>query len=214
MTKTRFLVSLASVIALAVMLSDAALEPDTNPRENSLMHEVRDPIPPPPGAKEDCYNLSYYGDLTYYWTIPDQYDDDLFNTRFTPDGMRVCTLKTSWIGMYGSAFTGTPAMRVYLWETDGYGFPGARLDSIDIPYEQLPPGLGWVEVDWAGAGKNWVFRFGDEFHVGFTILPSGPGDTLAVVFDDGYGPTCGEERSSIFFDNQFYSTKSFWGGGD
>jgi hypothetical protein len=47
--------------------------------EAEICYEVAPP--------DDCSLLSYHGDLAFYWTIPDSYGDDYFNTRMTMPGL-------------------------------------------------------------------------------------------------------------------------------
>ncbi|MBN2227653.1 MAG: hypothetical protein JW763_09845 [candidate division Zixibacteria bacterium] len=199
----------AIIIILAALLSIAAgtqnraaigeIEPLTANIENISLYL--------PTEKSDCYQLFYAGELAYFFPLPDPYGYglDLYYTRFTPMESAICTLKTSWVAVYGDGVKGTPDMRVYLIDTDGLGMPGQKLDSLDIPYEQLPPEIGYVEVDWAGAGKQWTFRFGEEFCIAVTCIQNDPGDTLALLYDDGYGPHYGEFRSGLYFDNAFWT---------
>ncbi|UCD16418.1 MAG: thrombospondin type 3 repeat-containing protein, partial [Candidatus Zixiibacteriota bacterium] len=165
-----------------------------------------------PYDRYECDTLAYSGPEYYYWMIPDDVDDlDLYNNRFTIDSGKVCTLMTSWIGMYGEAMVGSPDMRVYLWDDNG-GLPGNKLDSLDIPNAQLPSsGLGWAIADWVGAGKYWIFSNGAEFHVGWTILANAAGDYLAGLSDDGYGPNSGQERSSAYYGGSWYSMEFLYG---
>jgi len=160
-------------------------------------------LPSPPSLVYFC-DLQYYtGDLAYYWTIPDSYGDDLFNTRFTVEPNFNCTLKVAYFLVISDVQElggpaggwGTPDMRVYLWADDGFGFPGALLDSVDIPFASLPS-FGYAAADFSAAG--WVFSDGEEYHYGYTPI-GGPGDTLAIISDDGLGPYAGDERSSEYW---------------
>jgi len=145
-----------------------------------------------------------------YWTIPDAYGSDLFNMRFTADACYECTLMVAYYLMNGDMMTGTPDMRCYLWDDDGFGFPGNKLDSVDIPNASLPTsGLGWVSADFS-AGQ-WVFSDGEESHLGWTILQSGPGDTLAIVSDDATGSSSQEERASEYQSGMWGTMLNDWG---
>lgn len=160
--------------------------------------------------------LDYYYDDTatavWVWTIPDAYGDDLFNTRFTVDeGLQECTLKVSWLLMYGGYTAGTPDMRIYLWDDDGFGFPGNKLDSVDIPNAVIAPNTSfyWVSADWSAA--NWVFGELEEYHVGWTTLGDGVNDVLCGVSDKATGPYLGEERSSENWNGYWGSMLNDWG---
>jgi hypothetical protein len=168
---------------------------------------------PPITSQYFCDYQGYYDDTAtavYVWGIPDDYGDDLFNMRFTVEPNTECTLKVGWILMYGGYMTGTPDMRMYLWDDDGFGFPGNKLDSVDIPYANLPGGFGWVYGDWSAA--NWVFDEGQEYHIGWTTL-GGDGDTLYCVSDKETGPHSwtGEERASENWNGFWGTMASDWG---
>ncbi|MBD3332525.1 PQQ-binding-like beta-propeller repeat protein [candidate division GN15 bacterium] len=166
-------------------------------------------VTPAPPAPSFCEYQGYYGDLAYYWTIPDAYGDDLFNMRFTvEDDLESCTLLAGWLLMYGPAQVGTPDMRVYLWDTDGFGFPNNKLDSVDVSTAGYDPaGSYWVMADF---DTDWVFTTGEEYHIGWTNL-GGPSDVLAILSDDGLGPAAGEERSSEFYAGAWGTMLNDWG---
>jgi hypothetical protein len=178
----------------------------------------------PPGTQDPgtpsliyfCDVQDYSGAIAYYWTIPDAFGDDLFNTRFTVEDGFNCTLKVAHFLMYEPVTTGTPGMRAYLWADDGFGFPGAVLDSVDFTNGDIvaayaPAGnLSYLSADFSAAG--WVFSDGDEYHYGWTVL-GGAGDTLANISDDGYGPYAGEARSSEYSGGLWGTMLSDWGGG-
>ncbi len=165
--------------------------------------------PAPPSSIYFCDLQDYSGPGAFFWTIPDAFGDDLFNSRFTVEANFECTLKAAYLAMYGPAMTGTPDMRVYLWADDGFGFPGAVLDSVDIPFALLPVGYAYVVADFSAAA--WVFADGDEYHYGYTTL-GGPGDVLAITSDNGLGPYSGEERSSEYYLGAWGSMLNDWGG--
>ena len=180
------------------------------------MMEIREAqmsgVAPTPPSTYFCEDVGYYDpDVTnvYVWSIPDAYGDDLFNTRFTVDEGVECTLKVGWILMWGSYMAGTPDMRVYLWDDDGFGFPGNKLDSVDVPYANLPTDPAWVGVDMT-LNNDWVFADGEEYHIGFTCL-GGDGDTLWTASDQATGPHVGEERSSENWGGSWGSMLNDWG---
>jgi len=153
------------------------------------------------------------GNPFYYWPIPDAYGDDLFNMRFTSDAGYYCTTMVGHYLMYGDVMTGTPDMRCYLWDDDGFGFPDNKLDSVDIPYASLPTsGLGYVSADFTHGGTTWwEFSDGEEYHLGWTILQSGPADTLALISDQADGPYAGEERASEYVGGIWGTMLNDWG---
>ena len=100
-------------------------------------------------------------------------------------------------------------MRVYLWDDDGFGFPGSVLDSVDIPNATLvAAGYGYVAADFSAAG--WVFADGDEYHYGVTPI-GGPGDGIAIISDDADGAFAGEERSSEYWNGAWGTMLNDWG---
>ncbi len=162
---------------------------------------------PAPPQSSFCEFQGYYGDLAYFWTIPDNYGDDLFNMRFTVEPeIQECTLLAGWLLMYGPAQVGEPDMRVYLWDTDGFGFPNNKLDSVTISTVGMS-GLYWVEADFP---NEWIFTTGEEYHIGWTNL-GGPSDVLACLSDDGFGPHSGEERASENWNGFWGSMLNDWG---
>ena len=165
--------------------------------------------PAPPSQSYFCDFQDYAGAPWYIWSIPDAYGDDLFNTRFTVEDNFECTLKVAYLLMFGPEMLGTPDMRVYLWDDDGFGFPGTVLDSVDISQATLAAtGYGYVAADFSAAG--WTFSDGAEYHYGWTIL-GGPGDQLWIVSDDGFGPNSGQERSSEYYAGAWGSMLNDWG---
>jgi len=158
------------------------------------------------------------GNPSYYWPIPDAFGDDLFSMRFTSAYGYDCSLMVAHYAMYGTAMTGTPDMRCYLWDDDGFGFPGNKLDSVDIPYATLfvnTVPLGYVSADFTPAGNSsgawWIFSDGEEYHYGWTPLLSDPGDTLAVISDMADGPYAGEEHSNEFWNGLWGTMLNDWG---
>ncbi|MCH7948684.1 MAG: hypothetical protein IIC66_12890, partial [candidate division Zixibacteria bacterium] len=166
-------------------------------------------LPGAPSQEYFCGFQGYAGAQAFIWSIPDPYGDDLFNTRFTVEANYECTLKTARVLFYGPSMTGTPDARIYLWDDDGFGFPGTVLDSFDIPYATLlAGGYAYFTADFSAAG--WVFRDGAEYHYGFTTL-GGPGDVLWILSDDGFGPNSGQTRSSEFYLGAWGTMLNDWG---
>jgi len=162
-----------------------------------------------------CDAQSYTGTWTYVWTLPDAYGDDLFNTRFTVEDGFDCTLKVAHYLMYEGIITGSPDFRAYLWADDGFGFPGALLDSVDISNATILTtfaagggNVSYLSADFSAAG--WVFSDGDEYHYGWTPI-GGAGDTLSIISDDAAGPFSGEERSSEYYSGAWGSMLNDWG---
>jgi hypothetical protein len=150
--------------------------------------DVQTSMLPPPYY---CEFIDYSGGLAaYYWVIPDAYGDDYFNMRFTPAEGYACTLLTAYIGVYPSAFVGTPDMDVVVWDDDGFGYPGTELGRVNVPYAALPTTMAYAVVD--VSSLNLVFVDGAEFHVGVTTTDQ-VNNVLAILSDDG---SAGQLRSS------------------
>jgi len=135
-------------------------------------------VPAPP--------LDYFCDV--FWTIPDAYGDDLFNTRFTSTAGYDCTLKVGHVAMYITPTLGTPGLKIYLWDDDGFGFPGNKLDSVEYTGAEVATifadaTAGGFNVVWMSAdfsASEYVFSDGAEYHIGWTTVDDGSGTaTLA-----------------------------------
>ncbi|MDF1544472.1 MAG: PQQ-binding-like beta-propeller repeat protein [bacterium] len=154
------------------------------------------------------------GGAAYFWAIPDAYGDDLFNMRFTSDAAFDCSLKVAHYLMYWpNSFDSD--MRCYLWADDGFGFPGAKLDSVDIPWATIDAAhtaaasnLFFVSADFSAS--DWVFSDGAEYHLGFTALNQTTG-SLAIISDAADGPYVGEERASENWSGLWGSMLNDWG---
>jgi hypothetical protein len=134
------------------------------------------------GPPDDCYTLSYSGDATWYWTIPDSYGDDYFNTRFTHIDTD-CSLEKLKIAFYQGGSVGAPGADFILFNTDGT-YP---TDTIAV-YPVLVvttwfPGMQEVDI----SGDNLVLN--GEYHLGYTPIYNDPGDVLACLSDDGTSAT-------------------------
>ncbi len=192
-------------------------QPTFKKPEDALMQLPGNPSAPTPPQTYFCDVQDYTsGNPYYYWTIPDAYGDDLFNMRFTTEAGYDCTLMVAHYLMYGDAMVGTPDMRCYLWDDDGFGFPNAKLDSVDIPNAALPTsGLAYVSADFTptgnASGQYWIFSDGEEYHYGWTILQNDPGDVLAIISDAADGPYVGEERASENWSGIWGSMLNDWG---
>jgi hypothetical protein len=152
-----------------------------------------------------CEYLDYSGGAAYYyWVLPDGWGDNYFNMRFTPHVGYSCTLLTAYVGVYPGAFTGSPDIEVTIWDDDGFGFPGVMLAGETIPYESLPTTPAYVPVSFAG--YNLAFDDGEEFHVGVSYVS--PGDTLAILSDDG---SQGQMRSSEYYAGYWGLMLDDWG---
>ncbi len=179
----------------------------------------------PAGLSVPTPPLQYFCDLqdytsgsaAYFWTIPDAYGDDLFNMRFTADANFDCSLKVAHYLMYWPAFVGTPDFRAYVWADDGFGFPGAKLDSVDIPWATIDAehtaqasNLFFISADFSAS--NLIFSDGENYHIGWTVLQGvDPSATLAIISDAADGPFAGEERASENYAGTWGTMLNDWG---
>ncbi len=131
--------------------------------------------------------------LLYYFTIPDEWGDDLFNVRFTPAWDY--QLKSALFLFYYK--TGNGAVRIYVWE-DTSGYPAQKIDSVDVSHANIQISPKWTIVNFSS--KNITFRSLLDFHIGYTPLGPDSTDTVAIISDDGL--PVGTEHRSI----------EFWGG--
>jgi hypothetical protein len=205
-------------------LTDARPNQPTFKKPESALQSV------PPGQTLPSPPQSYFcdvqdytsGSIAYGWRLPDAYGDDLFNMRFTSDAGYDCTLKVAYYLMYGGAYgsganamTGDPDFRAYLWDDDGFGFPGNKLDSVDIPWATIQAewtaqgNVFWLTADFSSA--NWVFSDGEEYHYGWTTLQNSVDDTLSILSDAAGGPYAGEERSSENWNGTWGTMLNDWG---
>ncbi|MFH1688388.1 MAG: PQQ-binding-like beta-propeller repeat protein [bacterium] len=164
-------------------------------------------LTPPSGYA--CDIMSDWCDTTYYSYIWDVTADfDVFAHRFTVEGLDICTVMAANFRMLtlSGYMTGTPGMRVYLYADDGFGLPGAKLDSVDIPHNPAwySSTWSWFSADFVNDGNNnggnfWVFGNGDEFHVGATLIGTPGVDGLVCATDQAqpWPPHSGQERSTI-----------------
>jgi hypothetical protein len=153
---------------------------------------------------ENCYELFYFGDPWYYWTIPDAYGDDYFNTRFThvDDDCRLIDLN---IMFYGAATVGNPGADYILFNSDGtYPTDTIAVYSVN-PVTQFIDVSGMFEtIDIEG--DNLVLN--GDYHLGYTPIYNDPGDVLAVISDDGSTAT---GRSSEYYGGGWGLMVDDWG---
>jgi hypothetical protein len=147
-----------------------------------------------------CFNLSYWVNAWYFWTIPDAYGDDFFNQRFSnPD---LCTLKVLNFQFYGPGGVGAPGVLAYVWNSDGL-FPTTVINTFPLnPVVDYFPTPTSIDV----SASNIVLS--TDYHVGYTPIFNGVGDVLAVISDDGSNPL---QRSSEFYLGFFSLMITDWG---
>jgi hypothetical protein len=139
----------------------------------------------------------------YYFNLPDQYGDNLFNVRFTPTVS--CRLDSAQLLFHHKA--GTGAVRIYVW-ADTSGYPAKKIDSVDLQTADIRLSPNWTTVDfWS---KNITLTGASDFHIGYAPLGSPATDTLSILSDDGL-PTGSEHRSSEFSAGTWGTIYHDWG---
>ncbi|MCJ7578826.1 MAG: glycoside hydrolase, partial [candidate division Zixibacteria bacterium] len=147
-----------------------------------------------------------YDDGTAYYVlpIPNTWEVDLFNVRFTPSSGY--SLKSAQFLFYRKA--GTGGIRVYVW-ADTSGFPAQKIDSVDVPDANIQLYPNWTTVDFSS--KNTTLSKVTDFHIGYTLL--GPSsDSVFIMSDDG--EPVGTEHRSIDSDYGTWETMYSWFGHD
>jgi hypothetical protein len=139
---------------------------------------------------------------SYYFPLPDQWGDDLFNVRFTPNWDY--QLKSAQFMFYHKV--GTGAARIYVW-ADTNGYPAEKLDSVDVPDANIQPYPTWTTVDFSS--KNITLTSPSDFHIGYTPLGPPETDTLSIISDDGL-PTGTEHRSIEFYNGTWATIYDIW----
>ncbi len=187
------LVVLGLVVVLAVvLLASTGESPKTQPRAGLNKVDLEDPVRHESDARQNCYWLSYWCNTGqyYYWRLPDIYQEDFYNQRFTPTG--VCTLMTVSMQLYDqypefSNISGN-GIEIFIWDDDGFGFPGTLRHVEHVPGPSLVFNPFWLTVDVSYAD----LIFTGDFHVGYTVLDK-QNDDIALLSDYA---TCGQLRSS------------------
>lgn len=148
-----------------------------------------------PSCSKDSVIISYHGDAYYYWTIPDAYDDDLFNERMTMpfEG----TLDTVYLAFYETASVNVTGegVDIIIWDSDGT-FPDTELARVNVPYDDIVFYPDWTVVD--VTSFNFTFSKDYEFHVGWTTVNQAAGNIMAGLSDEGT-TTPNNLRSSEFW---------------
>ena len=117
----------------------------SNPAEGFNLTSHTKPVSLPSGYF--CDALDNSGGLAAFFTIPNVAGTRLqMASRFTVGIGITCTVQVFEIGYYG-IYSGTPGARAYLYDDDGFGQPGAKLDSVDWDNAFL------VALDGAGGGN-------------------------------------------------------------
>ncbi len=150
-------------------------------------------------ALDGCSTVYYYDDTAtaVVWKLP-QGGAQWIAERFETPGSIACSLKTVRVMLHRPSLKGTPNVEVGIWTDDGTGYPSSLLTSVVVPYAAIPTGtFVWATADFTS--MNLVLPGDAPFHIGIrSCCPFEPGDTLAVVSDNGQGPHSGEHRSTYF----------------
>ncbi len=163
-------------------------------------------------AFSDYCETKYFYDINapvvYSWNIPNFDNITDLAVRFTVIDEYIYVVRTTKILLYRPFMTGTPDMQIYLWDNNGSGLPGSKIDSAYVPYSELPIGdLDWVEVDFLNNSR--VFGQGEDFYIGWNSV-GGEGDTLFCVSDGGEGPYQGEQRTVAFYNSNWYTISDLY----
>ena|GEM_PF-3025953 len=154
-----------------------------------------------------CEAFAYHDGIPFwFWPIPDDYGDDFFNMRFTPNVDEDCRLATVALMFFadGSTVVSADGIEIIVWDDDGFGFPGVEKGRISVPASQMVFYPYWVVVDFSS--YDWHF-INDEFHVGYTVVDQ-VSDVYAVLSDEG---TTGTLRSSEFYLGLWGTMYNDWG---
>jgi len=153
--------------------------------------------------EEFCNWISYDCNVYYAFRIPDAYNDDLFNMRFTApsDG----TLRYAQIALSETHCANNSGSGIFIFvaESDGT-FPSTQLDYVTIPGNEIVyyPSYNTVEFD-----PPIPLSAGQDFHIGYSVWNKNV-DTFAVLADDA---SCGTLRSSESWDGTWGLILDDWG---
>jgi len=141
----------------------------------------------PPGTNLNrtpaaCSDLYYDCNLAYYWdAVPGA-------AMRHSAGSDVCSLKRYDVGFYNlGTYPFSAGITVYVWDDDGFGYPGAVIYSVNIPHGSVVVYPGVTSVNLAPAN---IVIGGGDYHVGY--IKNNYGDNYQLLSDDG---TCGVDRS-------------------
>ena len=147
---------------------------DSPLRNNSYPIKIDQSLLAPPTDKADdpfCDEYkNYYGNSVAYWAwkFPNSYGDKQFSMRFTIDNEDFYYPASAAILLYSTYMAGTPNLKVYLWEDDGTGLPGIKLDSAIIYYTDLPAEpLAYVLPEFTNSKR--LFSGYDVFHISVAV---------------------------------------------
>jgi hypothetical protein len=150
--------------------------------------------------------LYHDGTPFWFWPIPDDYGDDFFNMRFTPNVDEDCRLATVALMFYdgGSTVVSADGIEIIVWDDDGFGFPGVERGRIAVPASSMVFYPYFVVVDFSYLDLHYI---NNDFHVGYTTVNQ-VDDVYAVLSDEG---TTGTLRSSEFYLGMWGTMYNDWG---
>ena len=154
---------------------------------------------------------NYYGtsDIYWAWKFPNSYGDDQYSMRFTVDSEDFYYPASAAILLYSTFMSGTPNLKVYLWDDNESGLPCNKLDSAIIYFADLPTEpLAYVFPEFQNSRR--VFFQGESFHISVAV-DGIDGDTLSIVSDNADGIHTGERRSSFYVDDTWWNFEDSWG---
>ncbi|KPJ72232.1 hypothetical protein AMJ52_06980 [candidate division TA06 bacterium DG_78] len=138
-------------------------------------------------------------------TVLNGYPSDYYNVRFTPiDDCSLLVAQFYFARRGGTGWT----LRVYVW-SDNNGFPYEIIDSVDVPDDSINTRhdeTGWTRAYLAE--KNIKFPKFHDFHIGYSLIGAGAGDSLPIIADYGF-----TDRSSVYWNGNFVTLHSLTGGG-
>lgn len=163
------------------------------------------------------------GNPEYAFQFPDAYGDDLRNMRFEADFP--CFLSGVLFAFPTRSgeqlTTGTPDLVVKIWGAGADSLPDAGDEwlSDTTGFDLFSDCLYELDSAWSGDSSQWVWvdlssyavtlDSGQAFHVGYTAVLNGPGDSLAILSDDGSPET---PWASEWYNGRFVHMSEGWRG--
>lgn len=194
---------LAFIIALVNVSESVSDSSNKIAFKKACLCEIVQPALSGKSTGEFCdYWENYPCNVTYFWNLPEEFGTEYFAMRFTPAG-DICTLKTIDIFLYDnypdfSNISGS-GIDVTIYDDNGYGLPGAEINTVRVPGGDLQFYPNAVSLD--VQSMNLVFE--EDYHIAFSVVDPAS-DNIAILSDDG---SCGHNRSS---GSQDQIWTSFW----
>ncbi|MDP8237845.1 MAG: hypothetical protein P9X24_02035 [Candidatus Hatepunaea meridiana] len=159
--------------------------------------------------RDDPEIISYEDDdnLEYYFDMPNEWNDDSYFVRFTPDEapFELIGLQVLLYDMGGNA--GEPGMQVMLTQSTEDGYPGDEIETFDIPADDLVlssfDDFEWNEILFDDYDMDAIlFDRALDFHIILNVIQGDDGDILAIFSDDGRRQAT--DRSGFRFEGDFW----------